>query len=140
MHLEPLLRQGHEKSAVRVAEMVYDSVAPPERKFPVIRMALSVWRSLQFFFTTYIFSPLVQDDEGLQAAKEAVLLASVPQEEGQKCVDRAFAQPGQAINFNKPPRARALVARRRGATCLPHVNFSHNFSPSQVPWWLMSWT
>jgi len=81
-HLKKLVAAGQRDSAERVTELLHDRIAPPERQFSVIRLALAVLASVSFFFRVFLPSPIVQNsDYDVEAARQAVLLATVPEPE-----------------------------------------------------------
>lgn len=86
-YYKPLIDKGKTEAAVRLAELVHDKVAPPSRRFNIIRAALAVWNSLGDYAKSFVWSPLVKDDPALPHAIESVKLASVPMEQG---YDEAF--------------------------------------------------
>ena len=115
-HLKCLCEEGKQASAQRIAELVYDNVAPEEEKFGVLRLAMSVLSSVVFFCRTWLSSPVVRNDANADVYKATVLIAAVPAESARQ--DRAFED---ATGFNR--KLFSSMRKRRDQPRLAMLSF-----------------
>ena len=84
-YFKPLVDDGQQEAAQKLAEMVLDMVTPKGElgKASVVSAAArATWDSIGDFAKAFVKSPLVRDDKEVAQVLDSVKLGSVPLEEG----------------------------------------------------------